>query len=854
MAERPIILFPFPENADRNKKSNRFQSFHKPNFSAQYDRLSPTFQVLQNAFHQKNLMIQQSTVGINPDFVLVFEIIGSVDNFYTAVKHCEGMEWMFDIDSEDVASDDDFFEIKDGQRVESSLKTKLYCVMTNQKAMEQILSLWERHNKGEENVFQNGFAGLRDVFTHIYTIRKWEAKDRFAETGILEYWREDLGISGNEPTPFEIELFYRNDPDKRAIASQTVRKGVIDQGGRILKEYVSSDIAYHAMIAELPRNVIEDLVKNYEDIVLSQVDDIMFFRPTCQAANVSLVNTEQLDDGISNQFESSEAPIAAILDGMPMQNHNLLKDRVIVDDPDDYASRYEAKCRVHGTEMASLVIYGDLGKKERPIKRKVYIRPIFKPTLGLNDKVYEQIPKEVLFVDVLCRAIRRIKEGENGEPPVAPDVQIINLSIGDPFRQLTNSMSPLARMIDFLAYKYKLLFIISAGNHEEVLNEIKLSFQDLKSKTVAQRGDVIWSVIKENQRNLKLLSPAESINGLTVGAIYDDYSEVPENERAIWAVAKGMPSPISSFGRGYRGIVSPDILYNGGRKFVSTGHNTPVKWALTNTAPGCKVAAPFNNGVESGQMYSFGTSDSAAQITHEAIKCYDVLLQIFDDGTGHNIPAGYEAILLKGMITHGASWESFADELSQITDDSNKKLSKWAGNGVPDIEKVKECTQNRITLIGYGELKKDEGHVFRLPLHIDFSSKLIKRKLTVTLSYFSPITTDKQAYRSAQIWFEVDDGGKNLITVDGARQNSDWQAVRKGTLQHEIFVAEKPVVWNDEDLIIKVNCKEDAGKLKSESIPYCIFVSFEVAEGIVDDLYTDVKEHILQRVSINNNT
>ena len=74
--------------------------------------------------------------------------------------------------------------------------------------------------------------------------------------------------------------------------------------------------------------------------------------------------------------------------------------------------------------------------------------------------------------------------------------------------------------------------------------------------------------------------------------------------------------------------------------------------------------------------------------------------------------------------------------------------------------------------------------------------------------------------------------------------------VRKGTLQHEIFCGEQSVVWNNDDLVIKVNCKEDAGKLGMKEIPYCIFVSFEVAEGLGIDLYTIVKTQIKQRIAM----
>jgi hypothetical protein len=48
-------------------------------------------------------------------------------------------------------------------------------------------------------VFQRGFAGIRDVFTHIKNIRKWGAQDRISETHVVEYWRENLLIDGEIP-------------------------------------------------------------------------------------------------------------------------------------------------------------------------------------------------------------------------------------------------------------------------------------------------------------------------------------------------------------------------------------------------------------------------------------------------------------------------------------------------------------------------------------------------------------------------------------------------------------------------------------------------------------------------------
>lgn len=132
MPDRPLILFPSPERADREHKPPVFTKTSIPSYGRQFTRLQPSFNVLNSAFTQKSLKVQQSPVGINPEFALVFEIIGTVDNFYTAVKNTDGLEWIFDKEAEDIEPDDDFYQIdtKTGDRIDDTLNGKLYCVRT----------------------------------------------------------------------------------------------------------------------------------------------------------------------------------------------------------------------------------------------------------------------------------------------------------------------------------------------------------------------------------------------------------------------------------------------------------------------------------------------------------------------------------------------------------------------------------------------------------------------------------------------------------------------------------------------------------------------------------------------------
>lgn len=839
MPERPIILFPEPVIASRDTKGPVNIRINKPTFGRQYNRLQPAFSVLKDAFEKKTISIQDSPVGVNPEFALVFEVMGTVDSFYTAVKNTEGLEWIFGKEYLNIEPDEDFYVIEGGERVEKSINGKVYCVMSNQEAMNQMLSCWKRFNDGETDVFARGYAGLRDIFTNIKNVRAWNEKDRIDETNVLEYWEEELEIVGDRPVPFEIELFYRNVEQKRRNASECVKREIEWLNGQVLQESIIPSIAYHALLVELPPNEIRALVEKYEEISLVHIDDIMYFRPICQSVFESTSDTESMDAVEElEDYANENAPIMALFDGMPIQNHPFLKNRIVIDDPDGLETGYESKNRYHGTAMASLILNGDLNRPEY-MQQRIYVRPILKPREVGPNRYQELVPENWLIVDKIHSAVVGLYEGVNNNPPKASTVRVINLSLGDPARQLASTMSPLARLLDYLSYKYSVLFIVSAGNHDEVIGLIDIPYSDLKAMSVEQREKYIFEKIVMNQRNHKIFSPAENLNGLTIGALYDDYCEMPENDRMICAVTQGCPSPISAFGRGYRSIITPDLFYRGGRKYIYQNPYGNNAWYLSNRAPGCKVAAPFETG-QYGQAYTFGTSDATALISHEALRCYEILDDIYNNEMGTMISYEYIPILLKAMLTHGASWENVAEKLATLVDSSAKKLSRWIGNGIPDIKRVEECTRNRVTLIGTGKLKREEGHVYTLPLPVDISSKVIKRKLTVTLAYFSPVEVTRQAYRGVQMWFDV----INREQLAPERVNSDWQAVRKGTLQHEIFIGENPIVWSEDgEVQIKVNCKEDAGKCK-DSIPYCIFVTFEVAEGIDMDVYSRVVDKV----------
>lgn len=85
----------------------------------------------------------------------------------------------------------------------------------------------------------------------------------------------------------------------------------------------------------------------------------MFLRPSGQSIRTPTdippldfegpVGAEELPEGL---------PVLGLLDGLPLANHELLAGRLIIDDPHDWERDYRAAERVHGSEMASLIVRG----------------------------------------------------------------------------------------------------------------------------------------------------------------------------------------------------------------------------------------------------------------------------------------------------------------------------------------------------------------------------------------------------------------------------------------------------------------------------------------------------------------
>jgi hypothetical protein len=607
-------------------------------------------------------------------------------------------------------------------------------------------------------------------------------------------------------------------------------------------------------LAQLPRNAVQQIM-DHPDVELVKCDDVMFFRPVGQMATGKRhIEGDLIDHILGDTPTPTGDPIVAILDGLPLANHSLLANRLIIDDPDDCASEYTVMDRIHGTAMSSLVVHGDLSQGNVPLSRPVYVRPIMKPIPWIQSPRPEQIPGDVLVVDYVYRAVRRMFEGEGTTAATAPSIRIINFSIGDPSRQFIRALSPLARLLDWLSVKYGVVFVISAGNHSGEI-ALDISRDEWDGLSSDEKEAAIVRALYRGARHRRLLSPAESINGLTVGALHNDSATMANTNRAVNLFNSVLPSPVSAFGGGHRRAVKPDLLFDGGRVLYTdfVGDNTGVRFNPLDfrIAPGHRVASPSTAaGDLTKAAYCRGTSNAAALVTRQLAQCHDALREVIEAQVP-DFDEVYLASLLKAMIIHGCSWGDVGTRLQTIleTPQNNRQIRswimQWLGYGTPDCARVMECTAQRATVIGYGSLADGEAHVFRMPLPPSLGARREWRRLTTTCAWMSPVACSTQRYRMASMWFEI--GGQ---AVASERQEADWRGVRRGTVQHEVFEGEQAVPINDGDsLEIKVNCRTDAGRLPA-AVPYGLFVSLEVAEGVDIAIYDEIRVRVATAVEI----
>jgi len=840
MTEYPILFFHKRTSAAREiPKGFPVASPHIPSTHRQARRIGPKLDELHRVFNTQRAEISKDTIGVSPENVIVLETIGNVDNFLNACNNIEGLEWLSDVDEVDIEPDEDFYDEKNKEKL---LSGRLFLSMANQCALQTLISLWKRYSDNPDADLGYRRNSWKNIFKYLYDIRRWSVQDRIKETCFLENLQFRLDHK-EEHLPFEIELWYRRSQTSREFAERQLRVIVEAEGGTVRNISAIEEIRYHALLVDVPASTARNILSNLEDIKLIKCEQVMFFRPVGQSVSFSTNAESQPVPLIKDDYlPYMTDPVIALFDGYPLVKHVGLEERLLIDDPMGWGNYYSAADCKHGTSMASLILNDDINSVGSSLKRPLYVRPIMKPRLNvLKGETEEYIPDDVLLTDLIHICVRRLFEGDNGEAPVAPTIRIINLSIADPARPFIRYLSSTARLLDWLSYKYNVLFCVSAGNHTQ---DLDISVSEGSGSDELERKTL--TAIEEDVRNRRLLSPAESINALTVGALHHDHSGVYIKDRRVDLLSTpGLASPISARGSGFNRSVKPEVLFPGGRQlFLAPVIGSQYKIAEIDKAPGQLVACPGVN--LDRATYTRGTSNATALATRGAARCYNLLEELAAMYGIGNIADKYIPSLLKAMIVHSSRWDKEAEKsLSILKTHYNSRIfkniiSKHLGYGSTNIDRVLVCTEERATVLGYGELEQDRAHIYNLPLPAGLSGTTLWRGLAITLAWITPINVEHRKYRQAHLRFTPP-----LDELGVRRTEADWRAVQRGTVQHEVMSGNKALDFLDgEELFIRVECRADAASKISGGIPYAIAVTLEMEEGVPVSVYQEIRQKL----------
>ena len=828
----------------------------KPGTGRQSARLSPQFRELTAAFDAERARLAETAPDeVDPALVVVFDLAGTVQDFQNAIDKIDGFEFLSQLLGDRTDPDDDFHMTeREAGRTDKPVQHSLYMVMSSAKAIDELLRLFALWQADPSAKFEHGLGKFKDAFHQLTSIRRWGPEDRIRETGFRERWQETLDMIGQSVSTVrvEVELWYRRDPSQRAAAESHVEQVIAASGGRILDRSQIGDITYHALLAELPiQQVRTVLTDGAAAIRLLTTDDVMFVSPftpmTVAPAATDPVAEVRLPAG-----ERVEGlPRVALLDGLPFQNHDALTGRLMIDDPEGLGDNYSNAARNHGTAMASLIIHGDLSAPAEPLDRPLYVRPIMRP--HELSTTHEQVNPERLFPDLLHRAIRRIQEGEGGRDATAPSVRIVNLSIGAQARALARRMSPVGRLLDWLAHTYNLLFIVSAGNHTA-----PITIPATSAGTVETARHAATRVVHEKSILKGILPPGDALNALTIGATHEDGLGDTETSDAVWDITDpGAPAYYGATGPGVDRSIKPDLHHIGGRALyvrpVIVPGQDKVDLELAHTAltgPGLQVAAPGRSGATNRTIFTFGTSNATALVTREASRLFDILEADVDGKEDSPLPGPeYHPLLVRALLTHASSWGEwearFRRDLGIPAQDARRKLSAMLGYGRLDTARLGAAATNRAVLIAGGRIGGDQRHTYELPLPPSLRSRAAWHRFTITLAYAVPTVGQLTRYRGAKVYFDTPD----TKLAAGDRIEGEHFTVRRGSLQHELVQGSRAMTFGDGDAFpIHVECMDDAQHLpKKKNVRYALVVSIETAEEVSTTIHDEVRARLRQQ-------
>ena len=826
-------------------------------------RFQATFDKLNAALSSDDPLIalRQDPTGVAPERALVFVTAGSISDFAKVAQRA-GLEVFAEDELEAIDDYPEGFE----PGASSKLARTLYATIPTIESFREMLSLWGAFQRGERP--PRGSGAWWSVFNLLLELRPWGPQDRLGNDSrsIIEdriAFKED-----DDPISIEFEIWPTASAEKRASWRRELEQRVAAHEGSILdRSSISEDgFVYEALLVELPCRAVGHMLANPADIDgLATLDGIQFIMPqTIGQALPGGADAGGEDQVIQGDFDPGAPVRAALLDGTPVAAHHALDGGVVIEDMHDLVRLSPVEQRYHATAMASLILRGDLHADGAPLADT---RLVCVPVLIDREEGAETASNR-LFVDVVHTTLMQLI-GTN--EPVAPDVFVVNFSVGVRDSHFSGHISALARLMDWWAAREGLLFVVSAGN----VGHLTLSgtrMMDVENAAVADRRAAARSAMRDSIFNRTLLGPAESLNALTVGALSLDLAgDVPPHQAGMLKLEEDgefVPQLTSALGLGSRRSIKPDFLAEGGClevRAMPQGGDVSLRGVEPSRRTGLNAASPPG---QNATQKSRGTSPAAALVTRSLLRAAEALTGEDGPYQGLELTRRQNAVLTRVLAVNASRWPQDARDLyheerarlgSNQHARAKEEVCRHFGHGYLDNTMMWESPETGVTMVGLGLIRKDRAQVFRMPIPPSLSGERLPRSMRVTLAWFSPVNPSRAQYRLAALeaaaFNEADDEDDSSwgfdMSADGP--GPDANIIKRGSVWSKRLknrVQAIPEFGDEADIPIRVQCRDASGGglNQDEDIMFAIAVTLQVEAEVQFDIHQEIEQALRVRL------
>ncbi|MBV1690386.1 S8 family peptidase [Novosphingobium sp. G106] len=642
------------------------------------------------------------------------------------------------------------------------------------------------------------YAGLIETIENIGTARP---DDRIGESIVCSGINTLTDFNVDYIYLVDVELFHPADDLQADIFVYRLENALSSKGGKVINTYKGDNLLLCRV--EGSGDAIREILQ------LSEVSAIELPpQPDLQMDDLGEITTEAVFPG---DAPAEEAIAIAVIDSGINSGHPLLTHAVrgsIV----GKSSWTDADEVGHGTSVASMALYGDVGARALD---NSFDAPFWVASARVVDEK-GNFPKEITVPEIMESSIRSLHKDHG--------CRIFNISLGDPKLIYSGGRAGVwASKLDELARELDILFVVSSGNQKDLS---ALYGEQILKKYPSYLLDP----------SSRILDPATAANVLCVGSIAHANGLDGEDADLVGVrpiCEADQPSPFTRTGPGIRGMIKPDLVDYGG----TAVWDGPTKSLLNGgKKPSAGVWAFHHKPIDRLFRARSGTSFSAPAVAHKAA----IIL-----AENPNAPANF----LRAMLA--LSGEMPSASLEVLASHGKQAPLMVCGNGVPNVENALGSDDSRVILYANDDLMPDHFAVFEVPVPPLFQTTKGTREIKVALAFDPPVRRTRADYLGLTMGWRLLRGTDQKTVFDNFRKwekaegdppefpakftcatNPGPQLREKGTLQCGTFSAKKDMSDYGDTYFVAVWCRRRWAPDSLKSQRFSLAVELRHSAGI----------------------